>query len=165
MRGLLLVIFALLIAAPAAAADSVGRMLVALERDIDAATVHAAVLRDRFAADVAPDEGADIAGIADGGAASTLRALRLAARAVDRRLERLRLATADGLAPDRAAVVLTLRASVATLQRTLAGIPSAPDPDARAWAERERRLATLDATLIELEQAATALARFDWGEP
>ena len=164
MRALLMLLLLVAVAAPAAATSGVGRALQALERDIAAATAHAAALRERFAADVATGKGADIAGIADGGVGSSLTALRLAARAVDRRLERLRLATAGELGPDRAEVMLALRSSLASLLWTIEVIPSTPEPDAATKAKRERQLAQLDEALAELDLATAAMASFDWAE-
>ena len=164
MRALLMLLLLLALAAPAAATSGVGRTLQALERDIWAATAHAAALRERFAADVATGEGAEIAGIADGGVDSSLTALRLAARAVDRRLERLRQATAGELGPDEAAVMLALRASLASLHWTIESIPSTLERDAETTARRDRQLARLDEALDELDLATAAMASFDWGE-
>ncbi len=164
MRALLMLLLLVAVAAPAAATSGVGRALQALERDIVAVTAHAAALRERFAADVETGKGAEIAGIADGGVDSSLTALRLAARAVDRRLERLRLATAGELTPDRAEVMLALRSSLASLLWTIEVIPSTPEPDAATKAKRERQLAQLDEALAELDLATAAMASFDWAE-
>ena len=164
MRAFLLLLLAVATGAPAAAAGDVGRTLQALERDIGAATAHAAALRERFAGAVATDEGADIAGIADGGVGSSFTALRLAARAVDRRLERLRLATAGALTPEQAEVMLVLRASLANLHWTIESIPATLEPDAETTVRRERQLTRLDEALGELDLATAAMASFDWAE-
>lgn len=164
MRALLMLLLLVAGTAPAAATSGVGHTLQALERDIGAATAHAAALRERFAADVATGKGADIAGIADGGVDSSLTALRLAARAVDRRLEQLRAATAGELGPDRAAVMLALRSSLASLLWTIEVIPATPEPDVATKARRERQLAELDEALADLDLATAAMASFDWAE-
>jgi hypothetical protein len=163
-RALPMLLLLVAIAAPAPATSGVERTLQALERDIGAATAHAVALRERVAADVATGKGADIAGIADGGVGSSLTALRLAARAVDRRLERLRLATAGELTPDRAAVMLALRTSLASLLWTIEVIPATLQPDAATKAKRERQLTELDEALAELDSATAAMASFDWAE-
>jgi hypothetical protein len=162
--ALAMLLLALWVLPAVASPVGVSRTLVALERDIGAAAAHATALRDRLEAEVATGKGAEIAGIADGGAGSSLTALRLAARAVDRRLEHLRTATANELSPDRAEVMLSLRASLAGLLWTIETIPLALDPDAETLAERERQLAQLDEALAELDSATAALASFDWGE-
>ncbi len=166
MKGVPLVMLLLALWAVPAVASPVGvtRTLVALERDIAAAAAHATALRDRLEAEVATGKGAEIAGIADGGAGSSLTALRLAARAVDRRLEQLRLATANELSAEQAEVMLSLRASLASLLWTIETIPLALEPDAETLVQRERQLAQLDEALAELDSATAALASFDWGE-
>lgn len=164
MSALLVLLLSLTAVAPAAAAVEVRHSLEALARDIGAARAHAVALRERFAVEVSTGKGADIAGIDDGGVGSSLTALRLVARALDRRLERLRLATASDVSPDRAEVMLVLRASLGDLRWTIESVPSGPDPDAATRAERERQLERLDATLAELDLAASAMASFDWAE-
>jgi len=164
MRALLVLLLSLTAVAPAAAAVEVARTLDALVLDIGAARAHAAALRERFAVEVGTGKGADIAGIADGGAGSSLNALRLVARALDRRLERLRLATAGELSADRAEVMLALRASLADLRWTIETLPATPDPDAATLARRGLQLERLDATLAEFDLAAAAMASFDWAE-
>jgi len=164
MRALLVLLLSLTAVAPAAAAVEVRHSLDALVLDIGAARAHAAALRERFAVEVGTSKGADIAGIADGGIATSLTALRLVARALDRRLERLRLARASELSADRAEVMLALRASLADLRWTIESLPAAADPDAASLARRELQLERLDATLAELDLAAAAMASFDWAE-
>ena len=164
MRALLVLLLSLTAVAPAAAAVEVRHSLDALVLDIGAARAHAAALRERFAVEVGTDKGADIAGIADGGIATSLTALRLVARALDRRLERLRLARASELSADRAEVMLALRASLADLRWTIETVPAAPAADAASLARRELQLERLDATLAELDLAAAAMASFDWAE-
>lgn len=158
--------------APAAAVE-VSRTLQALARDVGAAQAHAAALRERLALDlatdevavqIATDEGAEIAGIADGGVRSSLVALRLVARAVDRRLEGLRRTTTDELSPERAEVMLALRSSLAEFRWTIERMPSGPEADAETRATRERRLARLEAALAELDYATAAMASFDWAD-
>ena len=160
-------------AAPAAAAVAVSRTLEALARDVGAAQAHAAALRERLAVDiarddaavpVATDKGAEIAGIAGGDVHSSLVALRLVARAVDRRLEGLRLATKGELSPERAEVVLVLRSSLAEFRWTIERMPSGPEADAETRAARERRLARLEAALAELDRATAAMSSFDWAD-
>ncbi len=165
VRAGLVLLLLIAAAAPAVAGIGVPQILAALERDIAATRVHAVVLRERLAADAEPDAGAAVAGIADGGAGSSFTALRLAARTVDRRLERLRLATADALAPDRVEVLLALRASLAELLWTIESMRTEPAPDAESRLRRERQLARLDESLGELDRAATTMVRFDWTEP
>ena len=164
MRAMLLMLLLVAIAAPAEAAAGVTRTLAALERDIGAATAHALALRERLEAEVETSKGADIAGIADGGVGSSLTALRLAARAVDRRLEQLRLATAGDLPPDRAEVMLALRSSLASLLWTIEAIPLRLEPDPETLAKRERQLAQLDEAVAELDHATAAMASFDWDQ-
>jgi len=96
VAGLALV--GLLVTAPTvpAGAHPGPRALALLERDVAAGMAHAAVLRERLAAETlasaatpGPGNAADLAGIADGGSRSSLAALQLAAWAVDRRIEAL----------------------------------------------------------------------------
>jgi|GEM_PF-1957080 len=147
---------------PAAAAVGVTRTLDALTQDIGAARAHAAALRERLATDVATSDGAAIAGIADGGIASSVNALRLVARAMDRRLEQLRLATASELEPDRAELLLVLRASLADFRWTIERMAQDPGPGSGTETGHDSALVRLDATLRELERATAAMASFDW---
>lgn len=171
MRGLvsgffvLLLSLAMVASGTAAAAVGVSRTLDALAQDIGAAQVHAAVLRERLAGNAATSDGADIAGIAGGGIDSSVSALRLVARAVDRRLEHLRLAAASELEPARAEVLLVLRASLADFRWTIERIAQRPDLlDTGTEAGHESELVRLHATLRELDRATAAMASFDWAE-
>jgi hypothetical protein len=148
----------------AAASIGVSGTLDALARDIGAAQAHAAVLRERLETAVEPSDGADTAGIADGGVDSSLSSLRLVARALDRRVERLRLATAGELPPDRTEVLLVLRTSLADFRWTIETMGQGPNLDTDTGALRDGELLRLEASLRDLDLATAAMTSFDWPE-
>jgi hypothetical protein len=158
-----------LMAQPSLANGGVPSMLAALERDIGAAVVHAATLRERLAAEAGaarlePAEeatAADIAGIADGGSASSLAATRQVARALDRRLELLRQATADD-PPKRTEIVLLMRMALGSVLWTLEDLPLATDEATGEAPSRRALLDRLDRALADLDTATDALAEVAW---
>ncbi len=152
----------------AVAAPSVARMLVALERDIGAAMAHAAVLRERLAAEPAtgaveprPRGAADIAGIADGGSQSSLAALRLAARAVDRRLDMLRAAMPEQPS-ESAEVMLIMRSALGSVLWTIEDLPLATDEETAGVPTRRALLDRLDRSLADLATGTKAMAELAW---
>jgi hypothetical protein len=151
-----------------AGAQSLPRPLALLEQDIAAAMAHAAVLRERLAAETpvsattqALGNAADLAGIADGGSRSALAALQLVARALDRRIEALGAELTEAPAEHRQ-LMLHMRATLGGMLWTLHDLPVAADVDmgnARAGLALIERL---DRSLGDLDDATTALASFAW---
>lgn len=159
----------LLVVAPAttAGAMTAPRALAALERDIAAAMAHAAALRERLAAEpvadaLAPSPGnaTDIAGIADGGSWSSLAALKLAARGLDRRLETLRAGLPEQ-PPERAEIMLIMRTALGSVLWTIEDLPAATDEEADTAPTRQALLDRLDRSLTDLATATTAMAAFE----
>ncbi|MCB1885720.1 MAG: hypothetical protein KDG89_17320 [Geminicoccaceae bacterium] len=100
-----------------------------LQRNLDAVRAQAAALEERVRAPLPPNPGADAAGIADGGLASTLGGLRRAGMALAHGLHRLRESTAPDRVREQEVLVhmgVELRAFVWTLD----DIEDAPDPTA-----------------------------------
>jgi hypothetical protein len=154
------------------------RTLAALERDIGAAMAHATVLRERLAAaplldPLAPDphlpdplapqpsRAADIAGIADGGGRSSLAALRLATRAIDRRLETLR-ASLPTEPPERTEIMLIMRSALGSVLWTIEDLPLAAAEVTDTAPTRDALLDRLDRSLGDLATATAAMAAFQW---
>jgi hypothetical protein len=158
-----------LMAQPSLANGGMPRMLAALERDIGAAMVHAAALRDRLDAEAGaarPEAAeaataAEIAGIADGGSASSLAATRQVARSLDRRLELLRRATADD-PPERTEIVLLMRMALGSVLWTLEDLPLATDDATGQAPSRQALLDRLDRALADLDAASAALGEVRW---
>lgn len=158
-----------LMAQPSLANGGVPSILAALEHDIGAAIVHAATLRERLAAETQttrPEAAADatageIAGIADGGSASSLAATRQVARSLDRQLELLRRATADD-PPERTEIVLLMRMALGTVLWTLEDLPLATDEATGTPPSRRALLDRLDRSLADLDAATDSLAEVRW---
>lgn len=160
----------LLATAPASTADAMTapRALAALERDIAAAMAHAAALRERLAAEPVadaltawPSNATDIAGIADGGSWSSLAALKLAARGLDRRLETLRAGLPEQ-PPERAEIMLIMRTALGSVLWTIEDLPAATNEQTDNAPTREALLDRLDRSLTDLANATTAIADFAW---
>jgi hypothetical protein len=165
VAGLALV--ALLVTAPSVRAGA-PRALDMLERDIAAAMAHAAVLRERLAAETlasattqGPGNAADLAGIADGGSRSSLAALQLAAWAVDRRIEALGADLPEKPA-ERRQLILHMRTALAGMLWTIHDLPLVADAETGNARAGLALIDRLDRSLGDLDDATTALASFDW---
>jgi hypothetical protein len=165
VAGLALV--ALLATAPSVRAGA-PRALALLERDIAAAMAHAAVLRERLAAETlasattpGPGNAADLAGIADGGSRSSLAALQLAAWAVDRRIEALGAELPEKPA-ERRQLILHMRTALAGMLWTIHDLPLVADAETGNARAGLALIDRLDRSLGDLDDATTALASFDW---
>jgi hypothetical protein len=165
VAGLALV--ALLVTAPSVRAGA-PRALDMLERDIAAAMAHAAVLRERLAAETlasattqGPGNAADLAGIADGGSRSSLAALQLAAWAVDRRIEALGAELPEKPA-ERRQLILHMRTALAGMLWTIHDLPLVADAETGNARAGLALIDRLDRSLGDLDDATTALASFDW---
>ena len=162
-------VLVLLVALPATAAPGVFGTLDRLALDIRGAMAHVARLRDRL--DDPPAGGlaaasppADIAGIADGGYASTVASLRWASRGLDRRLAALRAAVGRPESPEQAEILLLMRVELSSLLWTLdeLGAGGRSPPTA---AERAAALDRLNVSLEQLAIATSAMAGFDRKAP
>ncbi len=166
-RILVLALAGLATTAPVVTAGAMAapRALAALDRDIAAAMAHAAALRERLAVEpggaaltARPSRAVDLAGIADGGSFSSLAALRLAARGLDRRLEALRAALPDPPA-ERAQIMLIMRTALGSVFWTLEDLPLATAEDTGTTPTRSALLDRLDRALADLDNATAAMAR------
>jgi hypothetical protein len=165
-----LALVGLLAALPAesAGAQSLPRPLALLEQDIAAAMAHAAVLRERLAAETlasattqGPGNAADLAGIADGGSRSSLAALQLATWAVDRRIEALGADLPEKPA-ERRQLILHMRTALAGMLWTIHDLPLVADAETGNARAGLALIDRLDRSLGDLDDATTALASFDW---
>ena len=161
-----LAVICLLATAPSVAAGA-PRALDMLERDIAAAMAHAAVLRERLAAETLAsataagvDNAADVAGIADGGRRSSLASLQLAARALDRRLEALGAELTEAPAGHRQ-LMLHMRTVLGGMLWALHDLPPVADAAAGTGTAGLALIDRLDRSLGDLDDATTALATFD----
>lgn len=166
---ILALVLGLLSAMPAAAAPAVFGTLDRLALDIRGAMAHVARLRDRLGEPTPPGGGgasppADIAGIADGGYASTVASLRWASRGLDRRLAALRAAVGRPASPEQAELLLLMRVELSGLLWTLEELGGSGMPPPTA-AERAAMLDRLKVSLEQLAIATAAMAGFDRRAP
>ena len=140
--------------------------LALLEQDIAAAMAHAAVLRERLAAEPRAStttagfgNAADLAGISDGGSRSSLAALQLAVRTLDRRIEAL---GADQKPAERRQLILHMRTALAGMLWTIHDLPLVADAEIGDTQAGPAFIDRLDRSLRDLDNATTALASFAW---
>ncbi len=167
IRGLIMVLaLACLALAPSAgvAQLDVGTALAALEHDLAAGEAHAAALRDHATAGDDGNPGAAAAGIADGGIAWSIAALRLVARRIDRHLERLRTAPETAADGDRAQTMLLMRSAQSQLVSTIEAIPGADHVSPAAEQQRQDTIDALDQALADLAAATAVMTSYEWGE-
>lgn len=160
----LLILLALMTALPmlqpvAAVAGSLST-LVRLEQSIRAAMAHTDSLREDLHRESVVNPAAEIAGIADGGVRSSLAALRLTARSIDRRLETLRL-TLAGESLKHVEILLAMRRDLATLAWAIEAIPPTLEDPTAGRRELKAALLEIEQALTDLDGAATALAALD----
>lgn len=142
---------------PAAAGPAT---LLRLEQSIRAAIAHTQSLREDLHRTPLVNRNAEIAGIADGGPRSSLAALRLTARSIDRRLETLRLAL-PAQSPEHLEILLVLRQELAKLAWAIEEIPQAFDDPLAAPDARDAALRQVEEVLAELDGARAALAALE----
>lgn len=145
--------------------------LASLEQSIRAAMAQAQSLREDLAREPVVNLGADIAGIADGGLGSSLATLRLSTRAVDRRLETLRLearaakARKPAMPRDdnlkRAELMLAMRTQLGTAAWAIEEIPRHAEAGPVGRTAQQAAMDTLEQALAGLGQAVTAMAALD----
>ncbi len=140
----------------------VATSLAALKHDLAAGEAHAAALRAH-----APDQSdgnpsAAAAGIADGGLDWSRAALRLVARRIDRRLERLRTSPEVMAHTERAQTMLLMRTAQSKLVSTIEAIPGADHVSRAAEQDRQQTLDALDEALADLAAATAVMASYDW---
>lgn len=166
MRGLIITLaLAWLALAPGtgAAQLDVPTSLAALEHDLAAGKAHAAALSDHATAGDNGNPGAAAAGIADGGIAWSIVALRLVARRIDRHLERLRTAPETTADDDRAQTMLLMRSAQSRLVSTIEAIPGPDHVSPAAKQERQNTIDALDEALADLAAATAVMVSFEWG--
>lgn len=165
MRGLIMALaLAWLGLAPSAgvAQLDVANSLTALEHDLAAGEAHATALRENAMAGEDGNPGAAAAGIADGGIAWSIAALRLVARRIDRHLEQLRSAPETSAGADRTQTMLLMRTAQSKLFSTIEAIPGADHVSPAAEQQRQDTIDALDQALADLAAATAVMASYEW---
>ena len=133
--------------------------LTMLERDLGAAMAHAARLRERLAEEVGDSPAAVVVGLADGGRGSSLAGLRLAARALERRIDELRAATGTTDDPGRLELMLAMRAALGRLGNAIDDMVVLGGIDADVGPARQVVYARIELALLAMSHTVTAMGR------